>query len=163
MAAWPRQVPSLSLVPQGREREVIQTRGWSFRLLFWWSCTCSPAALPVQIMNHSCDYTIQVFKNVAVPKAQNMLSFLCKLFCSHVVTLTVSMLTAIDLNHQTVFRAGEIDDVWTDGMLSSKFCAQLTVPQTQPYLVFRTGHLAAKMPRRSCRTLVRSKECFGHV
>jgi hypothetical protein len=50
------------------------------------------------------------------------------------------MLFAIELDHETLLDAAEIDDKWSNWMLATKFeIAQLAVAQTGPQAPLRIG------------------------
>src|SRR3546814_20472440 len=51
------------------------------------------------------------------------------------------VLAAVELHHEAAGRAGEIDDVWSDGVLAAELVAhELAVAQVLPHLDLGIGH-----------------------
>jgi hypothetical protein len=76
-----------------------------------------------------------------VPETHNLIAALVQTFGSTLICLSLSsMLSAIELNYEVAFRATEIHNVTTDGMLAAELTAVcLAGTQPHPELAFSVG------------------------
>jgi len=57
------------------------------------------------------------------------------------------VLPAVEFNHQPPFKAAEIDDIRSDPVLTSEFCAELPTAQSHPELQLGPCLIPPQLPR----------------
>ena len=90
-------------------------------------------------------HSIQILQHLMIPKPQNAIPPLIKESSTfRIIHRLLKMLSTINLDDQFFLRRAEINDVWSNGMLSSKTgILQLAHPQRLPQPHFSIRHIAA--------------------
>ncbi len=99
-----------------------------------------------QFFRNPLDHAIDVFQNLVVPETQNPMSLLLQPAGADRVILDLeSVLPAVDLNNEFLFRAKEIDHVWSNGLLPPEpSVIDLAQAYAAPQCHFGIGRVAAK-------------------
>ena len=105
-------------------------------------------ARPPQSMPDRVDDIVRRSQNLIVPEAQNLEAIraqpLCSMLVVHGTRLQV-VLSSVDLNNQSAFKADKVHNVDAQSMLTSEIIAQRLISQAAPQATFCICHLAAKI------------------
>jgi hypothetical protein len=92
----------------------------------------------VQIRYNNLFYSLNVAHYIMVPKSYNLETLGYKPLCPDMIIILLnSMLTTIKFKNQFLFKADKINNIFSDGGLSSKFMAHnLTATDMAPEFLF---------------------------
>jgi len=68
------------------------------------------------------EHALKIVEHVVVPETNDTVAVSSEFRCAAIIRVLIArMLTAIDLDCELRFRAGEVDDAPADGVLAAKF------------------------------------------
>ena len=94
----------------------------------------------LQLAVNGFEYGDEIFNHIVIPKTHDAIA-MCGKVCGafFVRSSFISMLAAVELDHQFPFGAGEIGNAIADGVLAAEFVERQAFAQGAPEDVFGAG------------------------
>jgi hypothetical protein len=94
------------------------------------------------------EHSIEVCKDLGVPKPHDVVTKGDQVLVSNLIVNAVDVLAPVEFYDKLVLSAGEVSNVWLDGLLSNELVtSQLAVLDPGPELHFGIGLRTPKLPR----------------
>jgi hypothetical protein len=117
-----------------------------------WDGRHAPQAQLVDLCGNNFQHAIHIFNNVGIPEPKDRHPLSSQPFIAHsIASACLRMLSAVQLNGETQYRAVEVQNITAGRMLSAKLrVGDLAVPQPVPELCFHIGAIAPQLPDALC-------------